>query len=129
MFEHLYYIGVIEPTPKRTLAAQLHRIAAEHAGGLREGLSRECALAELAAVSTDPDLLAEAAAAHAVADEWYVIGAVALLIEAGADQSRIDAYAEVLGEARAGAEGGSRVGAGSEAPPCRCGETESADRF
>jgi hypothetical protein len=87
--------------PTRTVAVRLHRIAAEHAGGLREGLSRSCALAELAATSMDPDLLAEAAAAHAVGDNWYAIAAVDLLLEAGADQALIDAYASALGEIRA----------------------------
>jgi hypothetical protein len=86
-----------DPIPARAGAAELHRIAAEHAGGLREGLTRECALKELAAVSTDPDLLAEAAAAHAIGDNWFAIVAVDLLIEAGADQARIDAHAELLG--------------------------------
>ncbi len=84
--------------PARVVAAELHRIAAEHAGGLREGLTRECALKELAAVSTDPDLLAEAAAAHAIGDNWFAIVAVDLLIEAGADQAQIDAHAEALGD-------------------------------
>lgn len=100
MFEHLYDCGVIEtePNPVRAIAIQLHRVAAEHAGGLREGLTRECALAELAAISTDPDLLAEAAAAHAIGDNWYAIVAVDLLIEAGADQARIDGFAGLLGE-------------------------------
>jgi hypothetical protein len=86
------------PIPTRAVAVRLHRIAADHAGGLREGLSRECALAELAVTSTDPDLLAEAAAAHAIANNWYAIGAVALLIEAGADPARIDAHAQLLGD-------------------------------
>lgn len=86
-----------DPIPTRTVAVQLHRIAADHAGGLREGFPRERALAELAGTSTDPDLLAEAAAAHAIADNWYAIHAVDLLIEAGADQALTHAYAETLG--------------------------------
>jgi hypothetical protein len=87
-----------EPVPSRVVAVRLHRIAAEYAGGLREGLSRECALKELAALSTDPDLLAEAAAAHAIADNWYAPIAVALLLDAGADPDRMNAYAEQLGD-------------------------------
>jgi len=86
-----------DPIPTRAVAVQLHRITADHAGGLREGFPRECALAELAETSTHPDLLAEAAAAHAIADNWYAIIAVDLLIEAGADRTLIDAYAEALG--------------------------------
>jgi hypothetical protein len=89
--------GRPDPIPTRTVAVQLHRIAADHAGGLREGFPRARALAELAETSTDPDLLAEAAAAHAVADNWYVILAVDLLIEAGADRALIQAYAGTLG--------------------------------
>jgi hypothetical protein len=86
------------PAPIRHVTvAQLHEIAADHAGGYREGLTRDRALAELAGVSTDPDLLAEAAAAHAVADNWYAITAVDLLIEAGADQGLIDRYVDELG--------------------------------
>ena len=87
-----------EPIPIRTVAVQLHRIAADHAGGLREGFPRRRALAELAQTSTDPDLLAEAAAAHAIADNWYAILAVDLLIEAGADRTLIQSQAEVLGD-------------------------------
>jgi hypothetical protein len=102
-----------DPVPTRSASVRLHRIAAEHAGGLREGLSRACALTELAATSTDPDLLAEAAAAHAIADNWYAIGAVDLLIEAGADQALIDAHAEALGEVRA------LSGLGTAAPVAR----------
>jgi hypothetical protein len=96
-FEHLYDEGVTDAsTATRALAARLHDIAAEHAGGLREGFTREQALAELAATTTDPDLLAEAAAAHAIADNWFAITAVGLLIEAGADRELIQAYAGVL---------------------------------
>jgi hypothetical protein len=90
-----------DPLPTRPVAVQLYRIAAEHAGGLREGLSRACALAELGALSKDADLLSEAAAAHAIAENWYAVGAVDLLIEAGADLRFIDAYAELLWHARA----------------------------
>jgi hypothetical protein len=91
---------VIETDPNvvRAVAVELYRIAAEHAGGFREGLTRECALAELAALSTDPDLLAEAAAAHAIGDNWYAIVAVDLLIEAGADQAQIGVHAGLLGD-------------------------------
>jgi hypothetical protein len=70
--------------------AHLHEIAGDYASGYREGTTRAMALAELAAVSTDPDLLAQAAAAHAVADNWYAITAVDLLIEAGAERRLIE---------------------------------------
>ena len=72
----------------------LFRIAAAHAGGYHDNPSRETALAELAATSTDPDMLAEAAATHAVSDNWYAITAVDLLIEAGADRALIDQHME-----------------------------------
>ena len=81
---------------RRVAAATLYRIAASHAGGLHESPSRARAVAELRSVSTDPDMLAEAAAAHAVSDNWYAVTAVDLLIEAGADQALIE---EHLGDA------------------------------
>jgi len=76
---------------------RLHRIADDHAGGYRPGLTRADALTELCATSSDPDLLAEAAAAHAMAENWYAIVAVDLLIEAGADEELIQAYIAELG--------------------------------
>jgi hypothetical protein len=85
-------IGPGRPSPRRIAVAQLHRIATDHAGGYREGFTRAHALAALGAVSTDPDLHAAAAAAHAVADNWYAITAVSLLIEAGADPRLIDRH-------------------------------------
>jgi hypothetical protein len=78
---------------RQQTVAQLHEITAGYAGGYHEGLTRTAALARLAAISTDPDLLAEAAAAHAMADNWYAITAVDLLIEAGADRHLMDHYA------------------------------------
>jgi len=84
-------------TTRHATVTQLHEIAAEHAGGYREGLTRDRALAQLASVSTDPDLLAAAAAAHAVADNWYAITAVDLLIVAGADRRLIDRYVDEMG--------------------------------
>lgn len=77
---------------RRITVARLHGIAIDYAGGYREGLTRVRTLAELAAVSTDPDLLAEAAAVHAMADTWYAIAAVELLVEAGADQVLIERH-------------------------------------
>jgi hypothetical protein len=77
-------------TARHITVTQLHEIAADYASGYREGMARAMALAELAGVSTDPDLLAEAAAAHAVADNWYAITAVDLLIEAGAERRLIE---------------------------------------
>jgi hypothetical protein len=83
--------GTGRPVPRRITVAHLHRIAADHAGGYRDGqFTRSAALAALAAISTDPDLLAEAAAGHATADNWYAIGAVRLLIEAGANRDLIE---------------------------------------
>jgi hypothetical protein len=76
---------------------RLHRIADDHSGGYRPGLTRADALAELCATSSDPDLLAEAAAAHAMADNWYAIVAVDLLIEAGADEELIQLHIAELG--------------------------------
>ncbi len=76
--------------------AHLHDIAADHAGGYREGLTRALALAEIAAAGADPDLLAEAAARHAVADNWFATTAVDLLIAAGADPRLIDRYVDDL---------------------------------
>nr|MDT0659735.1 hypothetical protein [Micromonospora sp. DSM 115978] len=92
-------------TARWAIVSRLHDITADHAGGLREGFGRTLALAELAAVSTDPDLLAEAAARHAVADNWYAINAVDLLLEAGADQDLIDWYVDDLGPADGGSGG------------------------
>jgi len=85
------------PAGRRTAVARLREIACGYAGGYREGLTRARALAQLAAVATDPDLLAEAAAAHALADNWYAIGAVDLLIEAGAEQRLIERHVSELG--------------------------------
>ncbi|GAB3155065.1 hypothetical protein GCM10027290_50680 [Micromonospora sonneratiae] len=90
-----------ELADRRAAVAELHGIAAGHAGGYREGLLRAEALTELATVSTDPDLLAEAAAMHAVADNWYAIIAVDLLIEAGADRSLIDWHINERGPCQA----------------------------
>jgi hypothetical protein len=88
------------PTAARqSTVAQLREIAADYAGGYREGLTREAALAELSAACTDPDLLAEAAAAHAIADNWFAITAVDLLLAAGADPHRIDQHVDWSGPA------------------------------
>ncbi|MEQ4304844.1 hypothetical protein ABNF97_26265 [Plantactinospora sp. B6F1] len=81
-----------QPTDRRLVLARVHRLATDYAGGYREGLSRDTALAELADLATDPDLLAQAAAMHAVADNWYAITAVDLLIEAGAPTNLLDSY-------------------------------------
>jgi hypothetical protein len=92
MFDRIDHMafGPGRPLPERIAIALLRRIAADHAGGYREGFTRAEALTALAAVSTDPDLLAAAAAAHAMGDNWYAITAVGLLIEAGADPALID---------------------------------------
>jgi hypothetical protein len=79
-------------TARPLTVAHLHEIAADYASGYREGLTRPMALAELASVCADPDLLAEAAAAHAVADNWYAITAVDLLIDAGAERRLIESH-------------------------------------
>jgi hypothetical protein len=88
-------------TARRAIVSRLYDTTADHAGGLREGFTRSQALAELAQVSTDPELLSEAAARHATADNWYAIGAVDLLLAAGADQELIDRYVDDLGPAGA----------------------------
>jgi hypothetical protein len=77
---------------RRPAVAKLYDIAADHAGGYREGFTRAQALAEILETTPDPDLLAEAAAAHSVAENWYAITAVDLLLEAGADPELIDHY-------------------------------------
>jgi hypothetical protein len=76
----------------RLVLARVHRIAMDYAGGYREGLSRAAALTELADLSAGPDLLAQAAAMHAVAENWYAINAVDLLLEAGAPTQLVDSY-------------------------------------
>ncbi|GIG87200.1 hypothetical protein [Plantactinospora endophytica] len=81
-----------QPTDRRLVLARVHRIATDYAGGYREGLDRATALAELADLAADPDLLAQAAAMHAVADNWYAITAVDLLLEAGAPTPLVDSY-------------------------------------
>lgn len=86
---------------RQQTVAHLHEIATGYAGGHREGCRRADALARLAAVSTDPDLLAEAAALHALGSDWYAILAVDLLIEAGADRSLVDDHAGCIGAADA----------------------------
>jgi hypothetical protein len=93
-------VDVFEESSRRAAVVQLFRIAAQYASGRREGLSREQAVAELAAVSTDADLLSEAAAAHAMAQDWYAINAVDLLMRAGAESALIHRYAGLLGPAR-----------------------------
>jgi hypothetical protein len=95
---------------RHATVAHLREIAADYAGGYREGLTWERALAELAAFCTDPDLLAEAAAAHAVADNWYAIAAADLLIAAGADRGLIDRHVDDLG------------------PPARCDQSHDFGR-
>lgn len=83
-------------TPGSTAApeflARVHQIATDYAGGFREGLGRAAALAEIAALTIDPDVLARAAAQHAVADNWYAINAVDLLLDAGAPPHLVDRY-------------------------------------
>jgi hypothetical protein len=80
--------------PRRLLVARLTGIAAGYAGGLRAEFTRDDALAELRAVTTDPDVLAEAAAMYVGDDYWYGGEAVALLIDAGADPAAIPRHAE-----------------------------------
>jgi hypothetical protein len=86
-----------DPATRRMAVARVYDIALSHAAGYREGLTRNRALAEIAEVGADPDILAEAAAAHAVGDNWYAITAVSLLIEAGADQARIGYHINAYG--------------------------------
>ncbi|HKT02174.1 MAG TPA: hypothetical protein VJT31_21820 [Rugosimonospora sp.] len=93
-------MGTPDESSRRATVAELFRIAAQHASGRRAGVTREQALAELAAASTDPDLLAEAAAAHAMAEDWYAVNAVDLLLDAGADPARMQRYAGLFGPTR-----------------------------
>ena len=79
-------------TPRRLIVAALYRITNDYAGGYREGMTRELALAEIAGLTTDRDLLSEAAAAHAIADHWFAVLAVDLLLDAGADQDAIQRH-------------------------------------
>ncbi|MEE6263967.1 hypothetical protein [Plantactinospora sonchi] len=83
---------VHRPVDRHLLLSRAHRIATDHAGGYREGLTRSDALAELADLAAGPDVLAEAAARHALADTWYAIIAVDLLLEAGAPQPLVDRH-------------------------------------
>ncbi|MBE1490032.1 hypothetical protein [Plantactinospora soyae] len=87
-------IAAYQSADRRLILARVHRIATDYAGGYREGLVRAVALAELADLAADPDLLAQAAAIHAVADNWYAINAVDLLLEAGASTQLIDSYVD-----------------------------------
>lgn len=93
-------MGAPEESSRRAAVARLFRIAAQYASGRREGMTREQALAELAAVSADADLLAEAAAAHAMAQDWYAINAVDLLMDAGAEPALIQRYVGRFGPTR-----------------------------
>ena len=77
---------------RRSVLAEVHRIAADYAGGYREGYARSRALDELADTAADPDLLSQAAAMHALADNWYAITAVDLLLAAGATQELMERY-------------------------------------
>lgn len=77
---------------RQAKVSRLHRIAADFAGGFRVGMSRPDAVAELVALDANPDELSQAAARHAVADNWYAITAVDLLLEAGAEQRLIERH-------------------------------------
>ncbi|MDG4787465.1 hypothetical protein O7626_16250 [Micromonospora sp. WMMD1102] len=85
-----------QPTDRRLVLARVHRIATDYAGGYREGLVRATALAELADLAADADLLAQAAAMHAVADNWFAINAVDLLLEAGAPTELVNCYLDAV---------------------------------
>ncbi|NUT35559.1 MAG: hypothetical protein HOV79_21105 [Hamadaea sp.] len=87
---------LVPASARSQTVAQLHDVTTGFAGGYQEGLDRAGALARLAAITADPDLLAEAAARHATAPNWYAIAAVELLIEAGADRDLIDEHIGAL---------------------------------
>lgn len=72
--------------------SRLHQIAADFASGFRTGLTWPAAIAELTALGADADELSQAAARHAVADNWYAITAVDLLLAAGAEQRLIERH-------------------------------------
>ncbi|MFY1671082.1 hypothetical protein ACN27G_14085 [Plantactinospora sp. WMMB334] len=84
-----------QPTDRRLALDRAHRIATDYAGGYREGFGRAAALAQLADLGADPDLLAEAAAMHAVADNWFAITAVDLLLDAGAPAELVASYVDI----------------------------------
>src|SRR5262245_27546255 len=98
-YDRLLPVGVPDQSARRAAVAQLFRVAAQFASG-RGVLTRGRALAALAAVSTDPDLLAQAAAAHAMAQDWYAINAVDLLMDAGAEPGLVRRYVGRFGPTR-----------------------------
>src|SRR5436190_19803928 len=79
---------------RRPAITLLTGIAASYAAGRRaEGFTRKAAFAEIAEVSTDPDLLALAAAMYASWGDRYCDNAADLLVEAGADGAAVTRYA------------------------------------
>lgn len=71
---------------------RLYEIVDEYASGSRMSARRQEILDEVASVSTDVEELTEAAARHAMAENWYAITAVDVLLEAGADLVLLDHY-------------------------------------
>jgi hypothetical protein len=80
--------------PQRIAIARLTGIAASYAGGFRGSFTRAEALGEIANLSEDPEVLAEAAAMYAAGGYWYGAQAVDLLIDAGADHAAITRHVE-----------------------------------
>lgn len=96
LFERMYDYDVGMDTKWRRIAqAQLTGIAAGLCGGFNRdsGFTRDVALADIAAITTDPDLLAEAAAFYAGSTLRWHPAAVQLFIDAGADLEAIERHA------------------------------------
>lgn len=91
-------------TARQIAIARLTGVAARYAGhysGHQD--DDEAAVAELRQVSTDPDVLSEAAAFYAAPSAhraWYAPRAVALLIQAGATAERASHWADVRARRR-----------------------------
>jgi hypothetical protein len=90
--------------PGRIAIARLTGIAASYAGGFRGSFTRTEALAEIANLSEDPEVLAQAAAMYATGHYWYGAKAVDLLIDAGADHAAITRNVEQRQAGRRGVD-------------------------
>jgi hypothetical protein len=90
---------------RRARVSACYSTAAGYASGSRHDLDQAAAVAELCAVTTDPDELAEAAAMFAAPHgerPWYADTAHAVLIAAGADPTAVDRHAAARRRRRPG---------------------------